>query len=103
MRIDVDGGRIQSGVSVVMYPWMATCAETRDRLSAHLDGELTGWDAKRVRRHLARCRLCQEMLRSLARTIDGLRSLGQGDVHSTVPSAADAVVARIRRGDSRDP
>jgi anti-sigma factor RsiW len=90
-------------MSVLMYPWVATCAETRERLSAHLEGDLEGREAKRVRRHLARCRFCQAMLRSLVRAVEGLRSLGPGDVQSTVPSAADAVLERIRRGDTRGP
>lgn len=86
-----------------MYPWVATCAETRERLSDHLDGELEGRAATRVRRHLARCRFCQAMLRSLTRAVEGVRSLGPGEEAAPVPSTADAVVARIRRGDPRGP
>jgi predicted anti-sigma-YlaC factor YlaD len=83
----------------VLRPWVATCAETRDRLSAHLEGALRGREAKRVLRHLARCPHCREVLRSLARTADGLRSLGRADsgAHAQ-PSIVDAVIARIRPG-----
>jgi anti-sigma factor RsiW len=95
----VDGGRIEAVMSVVMYPWVATHAETQERLSAHLEGELEGREAKRVQRHLARCRVCQAVLRSLTRAVEGLRSLGEGETVSTVPSTADAVAERIRRGD----
>ncbi|MEX2210354.1 MAG: hypothetical protein WD689_01125 [Gaiellaceae bacterium] len=39
------------------------------------------------------------MLRSLARTVEGLRSLGRGDsAPPPGPSVADAVVDRIRPG-----
>jgi predicted anti-sigma-YlaC factor YlaD len=85
-------------VEIVLRPWVATCEQTRERLSAHLEGSLRGRDAKRVLRHLARCPHCREALRSLARTVDGLRSLDRADApFSTQPSVADAVIERIRR------
>jgi anti-sigma factor RsiW len=81
----------------VLRPWIGTCEQTRDRLSAHLEGALRGREARRVLRHLARCPHCREALRSLARTVDGLRSLGRADaLISAPPSIADAVVERIR-------
>jgi predicted anti-sigma-YlaC factor YlaD len=81
----------------VLYPWVATCEQTRERLSAHLEGTLRGREAKRVLRHLARCPNCREALRSLAHTVDGLRSLGRSNALSeSQPSVADAVVDRIR-------
>jgi anti-sigma factor RsiW len=89
---------IQSIVDVLMRPWVASCEETRERLSAHLEGELQGREANRVLRHLARCPRCREVLRSLARAVDGLRSLGQATGPVPVPSTAYAVVDRIRRG-----
>jgi predicted anti-sigma-YlaC factor YlaD len=85
-------------MELVMRPWVATCEETRERLSAHLEGELWGREAKRVLRHLARCHHCRELLRSLARAIDGLRALGQAGVPPTAPSVADAALGRIRHG-----
>jgi predicted anti-sigma-YlaC factor YlaD len=98
----VDGRGIKVGVNavtLVMRPWVATCDETRERLSAHLEGDLEGREAKRVLRHLVRCPYCREALRSLARTVEGLRSLARGDAVPTAgPSVADAVVDRIRRG-----
>ncbi len=98
----MDGPRIQIGMNaamVLMRPWVATCDETRERLSAHLEGDLEGREAKRVLRHLVRCPYCREALRSLARTVEGLRSLGRGDALPPAgPSVADAVVDRIRRG-----
>lgn len=81
-----------------MRPWVASCEETRELLSAHLGGELHGREANRVLRHLARCPRCREVLRSLARAVDGLRSLGQAKGPVPVPTAADAIVDRIRRG-----
>ncbi len=81
-----------------MRPWVATHEETRERLSAHLEGELKGREAKRVLRHLARCDPCRELLRSLARAVESLRALGQSEAPPAAPSVADAVVDRIRRG-----
>jgi predicted anti-sigma-YlaC factor YlaD len=83
----------------VLRPWVATCDETRERLSAQLEGELSGREAKRVLRHLARCDRCREALRTLARVVDGLRSLGRVDASlAPRPSVSDAVVGRIRGG-----
>lgn len=86
----------------MLQPWVATCGQTRDRLSAHLEGLLGGREAKRVLRHLARCPHCREALRSLARTVDGLRSLGRADSRSpSPPPVAAAVIDRIRVGPPR--
>jgi predicted anti-sigma-YlaC factor YlaD len=87
---------IQAAMELALRPWVATCAETRERLSAHLDGELRGREAKRVLRHLARCPHCRELLQSLARAVDNLRALGQVGVPAPSPSVAEAVVDRIR-------
>lgn len=80
----------------LLRPWVATHAETRERLSDHLEGELRVRDAKRVLRHLARCPHCREALRSLARAVDGLRLLGRFDAPAVGASVADAVLERIR-------
>jgi predicted anti-sigma-YlaC factor YlaD len=85
-------------MELVLRPWVATCAETRERLSAVLEGALQGREAKRVLRHLARCPNCREALRTLARTVGGLQSLGRADALAPhEPSVARAVVERIRR------
>jgi predicted anti-sigma-YlaC factor YlaD len=89
-------GRIELGMDVVLRPWVATCDETRERLSAHFEGTLRGREAKRVLRHLARCPNCREALRSLARTVEALRSLARSESPDQ-PSVADAVVDHIRR------
>jgi anti-sigma factor RsiW len=81
----------------VLRLWAGTCDYTRERLSAHVEGTLSGREAKRVLRHLARCPHCREAVRSLARTIDGLRSLGRADALAPAPpSVAPAVVRRLR-------
>jgi hypothetical protein len=50
-----------------------------------------------VLRHLARCPHCREALRSLARTVDGLWSLGRSDASVPGrPPVADAVVGLLR-------
>lgn len=89
---------IKGSMEVLMRPWVATCAETRERLSDHLDGELDGREQKRVLRHLVRCRHCRAMLQSLAHTLDHLRSLAAVDLPAPAQgSTAAAVLERIRR------
>lgn len=85
---------------VLMRPWVASHDETQEHLSAYLEGELRGREYKRVVRHLALCPACRDILRSLALTLERLRSLGRGDASPPPPSVADAVVDRIRRGGS---
>lgn len=77
--------------------WNGSCHETGEHLSDHLDGELRGLRRLRVARHLARCELCQAVLRSLIRTLEELRSLGQVEP-AAAPSVVPAVAARIREG-----
>ena len=86
-----------NAVMVVMRPWVASHDETRERLSAYLEGELQGREQKRVVRHLALCPLCRDVLRSLAQTLERLRLLGRGESPPPRPSVADAVIDRIRR------
>ena len=86
-----------NAVMVVMRPWVASHAETQERLSAYLEGELQGREHKRVVRHLALCPICRDVLRSLAQTLERLRSLGRGEEPPPRPSVADAVADRIRR------
>lgn len=76
--------------------WNGSCEETGEHLSEHLDGELRGLRRHRIHRHLARCELCQAVLRSLLRTVEKLHSLGLKPI--AAPSIAPAVVARIRGG-----
>lgn len=80
-----------------MRPWVATCDETRERLSDHLEGELPEREEKRVLRHLVRCKHCRAIMRSLARTIHGLQVLGRVEVAPAQASVAGVVVERIRR------
>jgi len=79
-----------------MKPWMATCRETRERLSDYLEDELEGRTRTRVMRHLARCKRCQAMLESLTRTLEQLRALGTVEPAEPTPATARAVVERIK-------
>jgi len=81
---------------VVMRPWVASHEETQERLSAYLEGELEGREHKRVVRHLAFCPISRDVLRSLAQTLERLRSLGRDESPPPRPSVADAVVDHIR-------
>jgi anti-sigma factor RsiW len=80
-----------------MKPWMATCRETRARLSDYLDDDLRPRTRRRVSRHLARCKHCQALLESLTRTLEQLRSLGSIDQGTTEPATVRAIVERIER------
>jgi anti-sigma factor RsiW len=84
-------------LSLLMKPWMATCRETRERLSDYLDGDLGARTRRRVSRHLARCKHCQALLESLTRTLEQLRSLGSIDQGSPEPAVVRAVIERIER------
>lgn len=84
-------------LSLLTKPWMATCRETRDRLSDYLDGNLAGRARTRVERHLARCEHCQALLQSLTRTLEQLRSLGTIEPGSLEPATVRVVIERIER------
>jgi anti-sigma factor RsiW len=84
-------------LSLLMKPWMATCRETRDRLSDYLDGDLGARTRRRVGRHLARCKHCQALLESLTHTLDELRSLGKIETGSPEPATVRAVIERIEQ------
>jgi anti-sigma factor RsiW len=84
-------------LSLLMKPWMASCRETRDRLSDYLEGDLGARTRRRIGRHLARCKHCQALLQSLTRTLEQLRSLGSIDQGSPEPATVRAVIERIER------
>ncbi len=84
-------------LNLLLKPWIASCHETRDRISDYLDGELEGRNLARVRRHLARCHRCQAMLGSLSRMLEQLRSLGSTEQVAPTPATVSAVLARIQR------
>jgi len=78
---------------------VGSCADTREQLSAHIDGELTGMRRLRVRLHLAGCDACSAVARSLRTTIERLHELEDSFVPEPAPSVAPAVLERIQRLD----
>lgn len=90
-------GVVKRSMEILTRPWIASCHETEESLSDHLDGELSPRRERRVLRHLARCERCQEVLASFLRSVEQLRALGRPDVVEPNPALADAVVERIRR------
>jgi anti-sigma factor RsiW len=78
-----------------MKPWVATCGETRDRLSDYIDGDLAARTRTRVMRHLSRCEHCRALLESLTRTLEQLRSIGSVEQAPPTPATVRAVVERI--------
>lgn len=78
---------------------VGSCAETRELLSAHIDGELTGVRRLRVRLHLAGCDACSAVARSLRTTVERLHELEDRFAPEPAPSVAPAVLERIQRLD----
>ena len=77
---------------------VGSCEETGERLSDRMEGELRGLRRLRVAAHLSRCDRCRAVLRSLTRTVDQVRTLGQVDFAPPPSSSVtDDVVERIRR------
>jgi len=86
-------------VKSLMDMMVGSCEETREQLSAHLEGELSGPRRLRVRLHLAGCSACTAVARSLRKTIERLHELEESFVPDPSPSVATIVVDRIRRPD----
>jgi predicted anti-sigma-YlaC factor YlaD len=80
-----------------MKPWVATCRETRARLSDYLDGDLGERTRTRISRHLARCEHCRALLESLTQTLEQFRSLGSIEQTPPAPATVRAVIERIER------
>jgi anti-sigma factor RsiW len=78
---------------------VGSCEETRELLSAHVEGELSGLRRLRVRLHLAGCDVCSAVVRSLRKTIERLNELEGTFVPDPAPSAAPSVLERIQRLD----
>jgi anti-sigma factor RsiW len=76
---------------------VGSCEETRDLLSAHVEGELRGLRRLRVRLHLAGCDLCSAVVLSLRNTIDRLHELEDAFVPDPAPSVTPSVLDRIHR------
>ena len=83
----------------LMDMMVGSCAETREQLSAHLEGELTGLRGLRVRLHLAGCDACSAVAHSLRKTVEHLQDLQDSFSPEPAPSVAPAVLERIRRLD----
>ena len=83
----------------LMDMMVGSCAEMREQLSAHLEGELTGLRGLRVRLHLAGCDACSAVARSLRKTVEHLQDLQDSFSPEPAPSVAPAVLERIRRLD----
>jgi predicted anti-sigma-YlaC factor YlaD len=80
-----------------MKPWIATCAETRSRLSDYLEDDLSARTRTRIVRHLSRCEHCRALLESLARVLEQVRSLGSLEQATPAPVTVRAILERIER------
>jgi anti-sigma factor RsiW len=86
-------------MKALMDMMVGSCEETRELLSAHVEGDLRGLRRLRVRLHLAGCDACSAVARSLRKTIDHLHALPESFTPGSAPSVAPAVLDRIRRLD----
>lgn len=75
-------------------------ADVRRQLSEYLEGDLSERDEARVRAHLDACAECSGELRALRRAVRALHDLAAVEPPHDV---ADAVMARLRRGEGRPP
>ncbi len=82
---------------------IGSCEETRDRLSDHLEGELTPSRDRRLQRHLRYCRRCRSVYESLVRTVERVRALGLEDNGVASVSVVRAVLERVRSDGPRRP
>jgi anti-sigma factor RsiW len=81
----------------LMDTMVGSCEETRELLSAHVDGELRGLRRLRMRLHLGGCDACSAAARSLRKTITHLHELQDTFTPGPAPSVAPAVLERIRQ------
>ena len=81
----------------LMDMMVGSCEETREQLSAYLEGELTGPRRLRLRLHLAGCDACSAVARSLRQTVDRLHELEESFAPEPAPSVAPAVLERNER------
>lgn len=83
-------------LSIFTKPWIASCGETRDRLSDYLEDDLDARTRTRITRHLSRCKRCRALLDSLTHTLEQLRALGAVEPAQPAPATVHAIVERIR-------
>jgi anti-sigma factor RsiW len=88
-------------MSVLMHLATPTCRESHRLLPGYVDGEVGPLARRRVRRHLAQCPACSQMLERLTRGLRALRALSTSE-SSDDGSVAAAVLECIRR-DHPDP
>lgn len=70
------------------------CRWIHDELTAYADGELHGWRALWVRRHLSHCAACGKEAAAVAASVAGHRRMLQTLVSADV--AADHILDRVR-------
>src|SRR3972149_4363013 len=60
---------------MMIMPWFRRHQRFRDRLSAHIDGQLTPREARGLETHLSACESCRRELAGLRITVMALREL----------------------------
>ncbi len=74
------------------------CQETRSQLPALVDGQLTGWSARVVRRHLRRCADCAAELEGQRAVATGLQRMREQAPAPPEGLLDDLLVIAHRRG-----
>jgi hypothetical protein len=76
------------------------CARTRDRLSAHLEGDLPEREREKIAQHLRQCARCAEEERALKETLALLRNL---PARKAPPELLEGVRRRIGKEQAKTP
>jgi len=82
---------------------MTTCETIKPRLTAYLDGELTGSDGSVMRGHLRECAACRQIARDEAALRDALRQLPPVDPPASLWAGVQAQLAAAEVADARRP
>jgi hypothetical protein len=82
---------------------MTTCDQTRERLTAYLDGDLSDDRGSVVRGHLRECADCRQIARDEAALRDGLRHLPVVDPPASLWAGVQAQLAAAEVADAKQP
>ena len=78
---------------------MLSCREVAERASALIDGELSAWDALRMRLHLAMCKGCDRFIGQMRATRDLTEAAAQSDaMHGADDGRIGAILTQLYDG-----
>jgi len=81
---------------------MLSCHEVATRASALIDGELSTWEALKMRLHLAMCKGCERFIDQMRTTRDLTESLLAADTHDEIDDdRISAILSELHEGKHR--